>query len=453
MALYDDTLALLQQLIRNACVNDLTPDSGEEYRNADTLEEFFAGTDVQVERFEPHPGRVSVAFTVPGTDADAEPLTFLGHIDVVPVDRPKWSVDPFGADIIDGKLYGRGAVDMLFITAAQAAVTREVARAGGARGTLTFVALADEEARGGLGARWLSEHRPDAFSWKNCLSETGGAHLPTRDGSDALAFNVGEKGAGQRRLHVHGDAGHGSTPWGKDSAVATIAEVARRIAAIEPPAAHDDIWDGFVRAFHFDDATTALLADAASATESDYTAFGDLAAFAHAFSHTTIAQTVLRAGEAINVLPSHAYLDMDIRPLPGTTDADIDALLTETLGDLADRVEIEHLITEPATVSPTDTALWAAIEDTTHDIFPDAAVVPVYATGGSDLRFARRLGGVGYGFAMHAKARTLASANAQLHSHDEHLYLEDLALTTRAYALLTQRFLGVDMHVTPDSDL
>ena len=432
MTLYDDTLSLLRTLIRNACVNDLTPDSGEEYRNADTLAEFFEGVDVQVQRFEPHPGRVSIAFTVPGTDPDAEPLTMLGHTDVVPVDRDKWTIDPFGAEIIDGKLYGRGSVDMLFITATMAAVTREVARRGKLRGTITFVGLADEEARGGLGAKWISEHHPDAFSWKNCVSETGGSHI----GPSSIAFNVGEKGAAQRRLIVHGDAGHGSTPWGKESAVAKIAEVARRIAAIEPPVLSDDIWSGFVNAFRFDDATSAALIGGTG----DYSRFGDLAAFAQAFSHTTIAQTVLRAGGAINVLPSTAYLEMDIRPAPGATDDDIDDLLRSGLGSLADEVTIERLISEPATVSPTSGFLWDSIVAVASSIFPSRDVVPVYATGGSDLRFARRLGGNAYGFAMHAVDRTLASANSQLHSHDEYLHLEDLELTVRAYSALVERF-------------
>ena len=83
------TIELLKQLIRNACVNDLTADSGNEVRNAQSLEDFFAdaGDSVEVRRFEPHPGRVSVAFTVPGSDPDAEPLTLLGHTDVVPIDE------------------------------------------------------------------------------------------------------------------------------------------------------------------------------------------------------------------------------------------------------------------------------------------------------------------------------------------------------------------------------
>ncbi|WP_448853231.1 M20/M25/M40 family metallo-hydrolase [Corynebacterium frankenforstense] len=446
-ALYTETLDLLRELIRNACVNDLTADSGEERRNAETLKAFFAGTpNVRVQEFEPHPGRVSVIFTVPGTDPDAEPLTLMGHTDVVPVDEDAWEHEPFGAEIIttpesEEVLYGRGSVDMLFITATMAAVTRDVAERGGARGELTFAALADEEARGGLGGKWLSENAAEAFSWRNCLSETGGAHLPVADGSDAIVVYVGEKGAGQRRLTVRGEAGHGSTPYGRDSAIAKIGEVAARVAAIEPPVTDNPIWQGFVRAFRFDPATEkALLTGSETA---DYGVFGGLSGYAHAFSHLTLAQTVLRAGGAINVLPSKASLEMDIRPLPGHTQEGIDELIRAGLGDLADEVEIEHLITEPATESPAEGPLWDAMVATVHEDFPDAVVVPVYATGGSDLRFARRLGGNGYGFALHARGRDLAAANRQLHAHDEHLHVEDLRLTVGAYSRLVDRFLGV----------
>ena len=174
MSLTDDTLKLLQNLIRNGCVNYFSADSGQEERNADTLEAFFAGTDASVERYEPHPGRVSISFTVEGTDPDAEPLTLLGHTDVVPVDEDKWTANPFSGEIIDGRVFGRGATDMLYITAAMAACVRDVARGERPRGTLTFVGCADEEARGGLGAKWLAEH--GKFYWKNCLSEEGGSH-------------------------------------------------------------------------------------------------------------------------------------------------------------------------------------------------------------------------------------------------------------------------------------
>ena len=435
MSLTDTTIALLQNLIQNGCVNYLTADSGQETKNADTLEAFFAGTDVRVERYEPHPGRVSIAFTVEGTDPSAEPLTLLGHTDVVPVDEDKWTHDPFGGEIVDGRVFGRGATDMLYITAAMAACVRDVARGERPRGTLTFVGCADEEARGGLGAAWLADHAD--FSWANCLSEEGGSHLPTADGSDALVVVVGEKGAGQRRLTVHGDAGHGSAPFGREMAVAKIAEVARRVAAIEPDLRSDDIWEGYVRAWKFDpDTEAALLAG------SGYDAFGQLESYSHAMSHLTISPTVLRAGGAINVLPSVAWMELDIRPLPGQTQEEIDALLRDALGEIADDVEITHLITEDGSVSPTSGPLYDAILSTFNEFFPDVPVVPTIAAGGSDLRFARRKGGVGYGFALHGRGETLGSVLGELHSHDESIAVEDVDLTVRAYRSLIKRFVG-----------
>lgn len=435
MSLTDDTLALLQSLIRNGCVNYFSADSGQEVTNADTLEAFFAGTDVLVERYEPHPGRMSISFTVEGTDPSAEPLTLLGHTDVVPVDEDKWTTAPFGGELIDGRVFGRGATDMLYITAAMAACVRDVARGERPRGTLTFVGCADEEARGGLGAKWLAEH--GKFSWKNCLSEEGGSHIPAADGSDALAVVVGEKGAGQRRLTVHGDAGHGSAPYGRDLAVAKIAEVARRVAAIEPEVRADDIWEGYVRAWKFDPATEAALLRGEG-----YEAFGQLESYSHAMSHLTISPTVLRAGNGINVLPSEAWLELDIRPLPGQTQEEIDSLLRSALGELADEVEITHLITEDGTVSPTSGLLYDAICQTFDEFFPGVPIVPTIAAGGSDLRFARRKGGVGYGFALHAREETLGSVLGQLHSHDESVAVEDVDLTVRAYRSLIRRFVG-----------
>ena len=435
MSLTDDTIALLQNLIQNGCVNYFSADSGQEATNADTLEAFFAGTDVLVERYEPHPGRVSISFTVEGTDPSAEPLTLLGHTDVVPVDKDKWTTDPFGGELIDGRVFGRGATDMLYITAAMAACVRDVARGERPRGSLTFVGCADEEARGGLGAKWLAEH--GKFSWKNCLSEEGGSHIPAVDGSDALAVVVGEKGAGQRRLTVHGDAGHGSAPYGRDLAVAKIAEVARRVAAIEPEVRADEIWEGYVRAWKFDPATEAALMRGEG-----YEAFGQLESYSHAMSHLTISPTVLRAGNGINVLPSEAWLELDIRPLPGQTQEEIDSLLRDALGDLADEVEITHLITEDGTVSPTSGPLFDAICQTFDEFFPGVPVVPTIAAGGSDLRFARRKGGVGYGFALHAREETLGSVLGQLHSHDESVAVEDVDLTVRAYRSLIRRFVG-----------
>ena len=440
----EETLDLLRRLIALQSVNDLTPDSGNEEAAANLFETFFDGLPVDVKRIEPHPGRTTLVVTLRGTDPSAQPLTFLGHTDVVPVDEKHWTHPPFAGEISEGSIWGRGSVDMLHLTAAMAVVTRrlaeEVAR-GGARpaGTLTFVAAADEEARGGLGVPWIGEHRSDAFPWDAQLSEMGGAHIRGARGGDSVVVIVGEKGAAQRRLHVRGDAGHGSIPWGRVSAVEMLAQVSRALSQAQWPQASDEIWAGFVRAFEFDSELEESLIS--GTYRGDYGEFGDLAAYAHAVSHMTVAQTVVRAGGPINVLPSSGELELDIRTLPGQSDDDVDRAITEALGKLTEHVTIERLLSERATASSIDTKLYRAIEETLTQANPGAKVVPILFPGGSDLRVGRHKGGVGYGFGSCSSGATLGQVYSQLHAHDEHVAVEDVVSTVCALDHLTRVFI------------
>ena len=440
----EETIDLLQRLIALASVNDLTPDSGNEEAAANLFESFFDGLPVDVERIEPHPGRTTLVVTLRGTDPSAQPLTFLGHTDVVPVDEKHWTHPPFAGEISEGSIWGRGSVDMLHLTAAMAVVTRrlaeEVAR-GGTRpaGTLTFVAAADEEARGGLGVPWIGEHRSDAFPWDAQLSEMGGAHIRGARGGDSVVVIVGETRAAQRRLHVHGDAGHGSIPLGRVSAVEMLARVSRALSQAQWPQASDEIWAGFVRAFEFESELEESLIS--GTYRGDYGEFGDLAAYAHAVSHMTVAQTVARAGGPINVLPSSGELELDIRTLPGQSDDDVDRAITEALGELANHVTIERLLSEQATASSIDTKLYRAIEETLTQANPGAKVVPILFPGGSDLRVGRHKGGVGYGFGSCSSGATLGQVYSQLHAHDEHIAVEDVVSTVCALDHLTRVFI------------
>ena len=432
-SLGEQTVDLLGRLVRLGCVNDLTADSGGEERAADLLEDFFSGLPVSIERITPHPGRTSLVVTVEGADPTSAgtPLTLLGHTDVVPVDEAKWTRDPFGAQIEDDVMWGRGTVDMLHLTAAMAVVTREVARraqdGNSPARSLVFVAAADEEARGGLGVPWIGEHRADALPWDAALSEMGGAHIRGRRGGDSVVVVVGEKGAAQRRLHIRGDAGHGSVPLGRTSAVERLSQVSAALSAARWPTATDEVWASFVRAFEFDETTETSLIH--GTYEGDYTEFGDLAAFAHAISHVTVAQTVAHSGGPINVMPSHATLELDIRTLPGVDDDDVDAAIVAALGDLAEHVTIERLLCEAATASSIDTDLYRAIEAALTQRYPGASVVPVLFPGGTDLRVARRRGGIGYGFGAVDSGASLGQVYSQLHAHDEHIALADVRAT------------------------
>ena len=140
----------------------------------------------------------------------------MGHTDVVPVNPDGWSRDPFGGEIVDGFVWGRGAVDMLNITASQAVAFRRLAESGfKPKGTLIYLAVADEEALGTWGASWLTEHERDAVYADYVLTESGGYQMPTSDGV-RLPVLAAEKGTFWSKLRISGTPGHGSQPFRTD---------------------------------------------------------------------------------------------------------------------------------------------------------------------------------------------------------------------------------------------
>src|SRR5580765_2561403 len=208
-----ESTELLRTLIKNACVNDGSPASGGEARSVDTLEDFFAGSGVAVERHESLPGRMSLVARIEGGDPAAPRLLLMGHTDVVPANASRWRRDPFGGELVDGVVWGRGAIDMLNLTTTMAVATRRLARDGfRPRGTLIYLAVADEEAGGNLGAGYLVQRRPEMVKADYVTTESGGVPIPTRDGH-VLGVTVGEKGANWRHLTVAGTPGHGSRPF------------------------------------------------------------------------------------------------------------------------------------------------------------------------------------------------------------------------------------------------
>src|SRR5256885_4894192 len=150
-ALTAQPVELLQQLIRNQCVNDGTVASGQEVRTSDVLRGYLEGSGLDIEVYEPDgaPGRTSLVARIEGSDPAAPTLCLMGHTDVVPVTPANWTRDPFGGELVNGEVWGRGALDMLNLTASQAVALKALARRGWRpRGTLVYLACADEEAGG-----------------------------------------------------------------------------------------------------------------------------------------------------------------------------------------------------------------------------------------------------------------------------------------------------------------
>ena len=159
----NESVDLLSQLIRNECVNDGTPESGFESRSVDLLAQYLGDTGLDLERYVAQPGRENLVARIEGSDPTAPTLLLMGHTDVVPANPDGWRRDPFGGEVVDGEVWGRGAVDMLNLTATMAVAFRALARTGfRPRGTLVYLAVADEENLGTWGAEHLLDHEHDA---------------------------------------------------------------------------------------------------------------------------------------------------------------------------------------------------------------------------------------------------------------------------------------------------
>ena len=442
----DEALALLRELIRSACVNDGTYASGQEIRNTDVLMRFFEGVDVAPVVVESAPGRATLVVRIPGTDPHAPSLALVGHIDVVPVMHGGWSHDPFAADIVGDELYGRGTLDMLYLTAAYAVATRAVASEGRAlRGDLVFVAVADEEGGSRLGIEWLMQHHPELIDADYVLTESGGVPVGgSAGGPHSVTVTVGEKGLARRRLLIRGIPGHGSAPWGSSNAGVIAAEAVTRLTRFAPRAVIGDYWPRYVDALDLEPDVARRLTSVAEILGA-LPALGELAGYAHATTHTTISPNVIRAGDAINVIPGEASIDLDIRQLPGVSPEAVDAYVMSALGDLMQHIEIVDVVGasfSPANVSPMDTPLFEVLAEVIDEAYPGAVPLPIIAAGGSDARFYRAKGRRAYGFSVLSRRWDYGRFRHLIHGNDEHIDLESVTLTARALDSVVRRFLG-----------
>lgn len=431
---------LLQQMIRNACVNDGTVESGNELASVDLLQQYLGTSGIDVERFEPQPGRASLVARIEGSDPDAPTLMLMGHTDVVPVNFDTWTREPFSGDVEDGMVWGRGAVDMLNLTASQAVAFRRLADSGFTpKGTLIYLAVADEEALGTWGAKWLVDHEWDAVATDYVLTESGGFQMPS-PGGPRLPVMVAEKGTFWSKLHVHGTPGHGSQPFNTDNALVTAAEVVRRLAEYQPKAEIGEVWRRHVEAMEYPAELRDAFLDPSAVR--DYCAALPLGMgrLVHACTHTTFSPNVAHGGTKTNVIPDHVELEVDIRTLPGQSGDDIRDLLREALGDLYDRVEIESN-EDLSTASPIDTPLWDTLSTVTGRMVRDSALVPFLMVGGTDNRFFRRAGATGYGFGLFSQRLAFEDYATMFHGNDERVDVESLALSEQLWRAVAEELL------------
>ncbi len=431
-ALTGPTVEVLQAMIRNACVNDGTPISGQEVRNADVIDDLLG--DLHRQHYEPLPGRRSVLTTVEGSDPHAPTVLLLGHLDVVPVSADEWREDPFGGELIDGEVWGRGAVDMLNLTSSMAVAVRHLAdRPTPPRSTVKFLGVADEEAGGTWGARWITDNAWDDVACDYVLTESGGIPSPGPAGP-RIVMATAEKGIAWRRLTIRGTPSHGSMPWGSDNAVVTAAEIVRRLTAFEPTAQVHEHWRAWVEGLPVAAEMHEMLLDPGRLRDAFAGMDTTVARYCHAVTHTTFSPNVIHGGTKANTVPDKVELDVDIRTLPGITDDDVDAMLSEALGELADRVELSLIVEgRPATSSPLDTPMFDLLRRRAAAVHPGTEVVPWMTVGGTDASFFRMRGVPAYGAGMFSSAMTLPLFASRFHGHDERIDPASLGLSAQLW--------------------
>ena len=432
---------LLGALIRNRCVNDGTPDSGFETRSADTLEQYLGNSGLDVQRFRAREGRDSIVARIEGTDPSAPTLMLMGHTDVVPVNEDGWSRDPFGGELVDGEIWGRGAVDMLNLTATMAVAMRRLA-AGGFRpkGTLIYLGVADEENLATWGADHLLQHERDAVMADYVITESGGFQVPTASGPK-LPVIVGEKGSYWCAITVRGTPGHASQPFRTDNALVTAAEIVRRLAEFRPPTVVHDTWRDFITSI-FPDEVSQPLTDEATLWEFCESLPIGVARQAHACTHTTFAPTIIRGGTKTNVIPDEVVIDVDIRTLPGQRGPDIERMLEAAIGDLMPMVEIRSSDDNESTASPRDTPLWDSLARVSSRLVDGSALVPFLSVGATDARFYRRAGATAYGFGLFSSRLTFEDYGTMFHGNDERVDIESLELSALMFEAVARDLLA-----------
>lgn len=428
----DTLVPLVQELIRNRCVNDGTPESGNELASARTLKEFFLRYGLEGEILALRPSRANFVLRRPGTDPAAPSLAFMGHTDVVPADPVDWTVDPFAGELRDGYLWGRGALDMLNITAGSAVAFAELAKNGKQYpGDLVYLALADEEASGRLGARWITENHWDAVKADYLVTEVGGFRVST-DSGPAVAVAVGEKGLAWAKVSVKGTAGHASMPYRADNAAVKIAEVIRRLTLRRSTPQMTSTYRRMAASLGRGAITRWLLQHPAVVDwglARTYRRSPGIAKFLDAGCRMSLSPGILRAGTKTNIIPDNGSVELDIRILPDQSVETVQAELLKRLGDLAGEVDIQFSEFYPSNVSDERTPLMRGIEQLVAEANDGAPVSPIYLGGVTDGRYWRQRGTVVYGATLFDESMTIEEFASLVHGTDERVSVGSLEQT------------------------
>jgi acetylornithine deacetylase/succinyl-diaminopimelate desuccinylase-like protein len=461
-----ELVELVRALIRIPSVNP----PGDEILAARYLEGVLAEEGIPSTVVEPFRGRGSIVARLRGDGTGGEggePLLLLSHLDVVPAEPEGWTHDPFGGDLADGYVWGRGALDMKGMVAMEVQVMRRLARAAraagrdpaadpipGLRRDVIFCSTADEEAGGWHGANWLVDNHPDWLRAAVALNEAG-AMTTSYAGVRFYPIQVAEKGFVVYKLRVKGRWGHGSVPTA-DNAAVLAARIVTRLAEPGPIRLTEPMTISLLRAIpHLTARAAAALASlapgtggAAGTSEAAGPAAGTTAGTAadparveaalrelcdpvlggtlSAIIRDTISVGIVQAGVKYNLIPGVAEIVLDCRTLPGTDEPAMRQELRRRIGEeLWARVEVECEQIGSSVQAPLDGPVYSLLESVVKAHDPGGVPLPYLAPFATDAKHLARIGVPTYGFSP-LKTGSGDGLLALMHADDERVSVEAL---------------------------
>ncbi|MEE2657138.1 MAG: M20/M25/M40 family metallo-hydrolase [Candidatus Latescibacterota bacterium] len=430
LAVEAEVTGLLQDLIRI----DTTNPPGHETAAARYIASRLEVDGYKATITESEPGRGNVTTCLVGGGEPA--LLLLGHTDVVPVEPEMWSVPPFSGELKDGHVWGRGALDMKNMVAAELMVMLLLKRCSiELNRDVLYGATADEEAgKGNHGPGWLLDHHPELIDAPAILTE-GGGHDLTIGERRFYTCQVGQKGICRLRVCMRGTPGHGSIPRDDNAAVKLCASLVALLGAqlpLHPSAGLTTFLEGAAR-----DQPASLAADLLAIADPKQSAQAlarldmdtEFKAQLGSLLRNTASVTVLEAGSKINVIPSEATAFIDGRLAPGQDD---ESFLRELRSLVGEQLEIEVEQYSPPLEASADHPLFRTIESVMERNDPGVPVLPSLSTGGTDAKHIvpRRPGTEVFGFLPYRQSPGEEEMNL-IHGHDERTSVANLVFATR----------------------
>ena len=410
---------------------DTTNPPGNETACALVLQDYFTRNGIATTLVGELPERQNLIARLDGT-RPGPTLTLTGHLDVVPADAGEWSVPPFAGVIKDGYVWGCGATDMKNQVAAEAVALARLKRSGSDfAGTIKFAATADEEDGEYCGVRWLCRNHPESMRCDYLLNEgMGGLWMPV-GANKVFLLAAGEKAFAQFRIRTRGTGGHASVPQKEHSAVIDLARAVVALGLFDPPAIVAPMTAQFIDAVVPDESLRARLKDptTARAAGAELRRLDpEIASLVEPLFGATFTPTILTAGQAVNVIPTHAEACVDCRILPEETLDGTRELVADVLDPLGIDWEFEWIDVTTPNASPAPTPLSESIARVLTADVPGALLAPMCSGSFTDSRWIREAFPecVAYGFAPYVAESFHAMKGGRDHTPDERILVEDV---------------------------